>query len=599
VPIFQRNYKWNQVEHWEPLWADIRDVAEDVLDFGDGPDVGDHFLGAIVCEQQSVYGLDAQAIALIDGQQRLTTLQLLLAGALRVAARREPVHEAYIRDLVENNPAVVKGRADHVYKVRPNVADREGFAAAMEGRNGKTGPELAARYFEQAIDRWLDIGIGDDPLDDADNTPSERMTALVSALARRVKIVKIDLEAADNAQVIFETLNARGERLTDSDLIRNYLFRLAEEQSVDAEDLHSRCWRQFDTKAWGAPIAHGRHQRDRLSLFLNHWLSMRSLEEVPASAIFRKFKAYVESGRKTGLSGLPRPTAEAVAQDIRRYGGVFDSFDLFQADSPEWWFFRRLQEMDLITVYPVLLWLFGQDEADLPVANRRRALVAIESFLARRLVRRDTTRSYGDLFVRVLQVAGAGEVAGADARIIELLASNTAEADIWPTDDDIRSAVLNTNVYKIKQSRLKMILEALERHSVSDGRTEAMSLGHDLWIEHLLPQTWRNTSGWSLPADVADPTQASLDRDHILHTLGNLTLTTSKLDIELSNRPWSEKVIEIQKHSSLAINRDLLVRYPDRWGEATIRERGARLPEDMLSIWPGPLSLTRMAASEI
>jgi hypothetical protein len=137
----------------------------------------------------------------------------------------------------------------------------------------------------------------------------------------------------------------------------------------------------------------------------------------------------------------------------------------------------------------------------------------------------------------------------------------------------MRSAVLTTNVYKLKQSRLKMVLEAVERRLTDDDRTEKVTLGSALWIEHLLPQTWRGTAAWELPSGLADPTQAGYERDHMLHTMGNLTLTTSKLDIELSNRPWNEKVGMIGAHSALALNRAILQRYPDRWDEETIRER--------------------------
>jgi hypothetical protein len=454
----------------------------------------------------------------------------------------------------------------------------------MNDGAGATEPERAARFFEQQIDEWLDHGLIDDPLDDDDNTPAERMQALVTTLARHLKLVKIDLEATDNAQVIFETLNGRGERLTDPDLIRNLLFRRADEEGQDSEAMHAQHWAAFDDERWTAKIAHGRHQRDRLHLFLNHWLSMRTVKQVPASSVFKDFKGYL---------ARPRTSAADVAADIAAFGRVFDGFDAHPVDSTEWWFFRRINEMDLITVYPVLLYLFGQPEQALPITVRRSALHGIESFLVRRLIRRDSTRSYGDLFVDVLKVAAAGDPSEADARIIELLASKTADADRWPTDDEMRSAVLTTNVYKLKQSRLKMVLEGIERHIVDDGRTEKLTLANSLWIEHLLPQTWRGPAAWALPADSADPTQAAYERDHMLHTMGNLTLTTSKLDIELSNRPWNEKVQMIGAHSALALNRAILQRYPTYWNEDTIRERGKTLAEHIVAIWPSPGQLLR------
>lgn len=579
VPIFQRNYQWNERDHWEPLWGDVRDVAEDLLDADEGTESSDHFLGALVCEQQTSFGRDAHAVAVIDGQQRLMTLQLLLSAACAVTERRDMTADReYLRGLVENKAAVVRDRPEHLYKIWPNVADRDAYRDAMSGGKGASGAHKGRAFFEDQIDRWLDFGLEDDPLDDADNTPVERMEALVTALTRRVKVVKIDLEATDNAQVIFETLNARGERLTDADLIRNHLFRMADEQREDVEDVHRRFWQPFEQPSWRQKIAHGRHNRDRLELFLNYWLAMRRKEDVPASTIFRAFKDYVG-----------RSSAVEVAADVAESATVFDSFESQPVDTYRWWFFRRIAEMDLITVYPVLLWLLGQP--DLTDARKDRAMLSLESFLARRLVGRLSTRGYGDLFIQVLKRAIEGPVEGADTRIIELLAEKTAETDRWPDDSEFTSLVLNTNVYRLKQSRLKMILEAADRELADGGLTESITLGHSLWIEHLLPQGWRSVAAWKFPADAAVDPDAEGTRDHLLHTLGNLTLTTSKLDIELSNRPWSEKVVHIGEHSSLALNRSIRTRYPTRWSEAAIRERGRQLADVLIRVWPSPATL--------
>jgi hypothetical protein len=269
IPIFQRNYKWNQDNHWQPLWDDIRDVADHILEFGEMSDVPPHFLGAIVCEQMEVFGRDAHAVGVIDGQQRLTTLLLLLIGLTRVCEQRDATNDAeYLRGFIENKVAVVKDRVEHRYKVWPNVADREDLLRAARGESGPSLPQQAVDFFAESIDRWLEMGEIDDPLDDEDATPTERLDAVITAITRHLKLVKIDLEPNDNAQVIFETLNARGERLTDSDLIRNFLFRRADEEQADVEALHAQYWNGFESSTWSDPIAHGRHQRDRMHLFL-------------------------------------------------------------------------------------------------------------------------------------------------------------------------------------------------------------------------------------------------------------------------------------------------------------------------------------------
>jgi hypothetical protein len=310
---------------------------------------------------------------------------------------------------------------------------------------------------------------------------------------------------------------------------------------------------------------------------------MKEREEVAASTLFKDFKEYVRH------AGMP---ADTLAKEMAEYGAVFDSFDGHGTDTREWWFFRRIAEMDLITVYPVLLYLYGLPTLVFPESHRLRALAAIESFLVRRLITRSTTRSYGAVFIDVLKAAADGDPANSDRRMIELLAGKTADADRWPNDAEVRSAVLNTNIYKLKQSRLKMILEGIDVHRSATGNTETITLANALWIEHLLPRGWRFEPAWALPEDVSDPTAAALTRDHKLHTLGNLTLTTARLDISLSNRPWSEKLAALQLHTALQLNRDLIASAPAAWAEEQIDERGAQLADDVIAIWPSATSLS-------
>ena len=124
IPIFQRNYKWNEDDHWGPLWEDIRGVAEDILEFGEGPELPDHFLGAIVGEQQPSFGRDAMALHVIDGQQRLTTLQLVLAAMRQVCNDRSMSGDVeYLDGLIRNKSSVVKNRIEHRFQ---SMAQRGG-----------------------------------------------------------------------------------------------------------------------------------------------------------------------------------------------------------------------------------------------------------------------------------------------------------------------------------------------------------------------------------------------------------------------------------------------------------------------------------------
>lgn len=579
VPVFQRNYKWNRLEHWQPLWIDFRNLAADLLEFGPGPDLSEHFLGAIVCEQQQSIGRDVLAVSVIDGQQRLTSLQLFLAALRDVCSQRDfDADVEYLTPFVENKPHLVSGRDEHRFKIWPNVADRTAFLAALDGDTGTSRPQQARQFFEERIARWIEVGDEDDPEDDEDNTPAERMSALIDAVSTQVKIVKIDLEPKDNAQVIFETLNGRGEKLTDADLIRNYLFRRADDEGIDIEDLHARTWADFDHERWAAEVTHGRHQRDRLHLFLNHWLSMRQLAEVPASSLFRQFQAMVE---KQGLA------AETVAKELQSTAAVFDSFDHFPDDSIEQRFFRRVQEMDLITVFPLILWTYSQTDANLSTERKTRIIRAVESYLVRRLLGRRTTRSYGSVFIDLLAAAGDGPPGDADARVVSLLASRTADADVWPSDEQLATDVRTLNFYGSRKSRIVMVFEAIERQLLTSGKTETVNIGRKS-VEHVLPQGWRAEPGWALPTDLEDPTKAGLERDRLLNTLGNLTVVTWGKNSELSNRPWTDKRARLSKDTSLQLNRDLATRWPNEWNETTIDDRAGYLLTQIRALWPSP-----------
>jgi hypothetical protein len=593
VPIYQRNYSW-QLEHWTQLWEDIRDVALEILDYGDAPEVGEHFLGAMVCEPEVAFGLDAKLVSVIDGQQRLTTLSLLLSAMFLVAQEKQleapeitGTHQAnWLEKFVKNDASVVQSRQDHQYKVFPNSIDRSDFLLAMQGISGLSPLQSAHKFLRKRIEEWLVQGVVDDPDDDDAATPEQRFEALRLALAKYIKVVRIDLEERDNAQLIFQTLNSLGKKLTDADLIKNSLFGAADKKMLNVDLLHDTYWNKFNDKRWEAEVAHGRHQRDRLSLFLNYWLVAREMREVPAASLFYEFTKFL--GRYLRQNqGDPTP----IFREIFELGDVFDGFDNHLTNSQAWWFFRRLKRMDLITVHPVLLWLFKEMDNSLAPEQVDRSILAIESYLVRRLIRKDSTRSYGSTFIDVLKALSNGSPDRADTRLIECLYAKNAESDRWPTDDELRQTILTANVYKLKRSRLRMVLEALDADLAQQtSNTETIDLGHDMWIEHLLPQTWRGTVGWSLQNDISISDE-TVRRNQLLNTLGNLTLTTSKLDISLSNKPWHEKREMIGSYSSLALNREINQIWRESWNETTILERGTLLASRAIKIWPSAETL--------
>ena len=237
IPRFQRPYVWSRDKQWVPLWDDVQHTAERILVArrGDSPLPQPHFMGAVVLQQiANVSGSLARRIV-VDGQQRLTTLQLLLDAAQETLERRGTNGPAArLEDLVLNQPKYQGGNADNAFKVWPTEADQEAFRHAMvNGLSSGEWPESrivkAHAFSKDQIDQW--IGEGAEP----DEETNERAEALEEALAQLLELVVIDLRSSDNPHIIFETLNARGTPLRQSDLMKNMILHEAEKTGVGNE----------------------------------------------------------------------------------------------------------------------------------------------------------------------------------------------------------------------------------------------------------------------------------------------------------------------------------------------------------------------------
>jgi hypothetical protein len=590
VPLFQRPYVWTEEDQWQPLWEDIRTVTEQVLDasptaFG-VPGVAPHFLGAIVLEQQQIPAGFIAVRHVVDGQQRLTTLQLMLDAAQLVVQRHgAPMDAQALRVLVLNDASIAQ-HPDDVFKVWPTDRDQDAFRAAMDDDadipHALAGTRIvsAHRFFVQQITDWVD------PKSDLD-TVDRRLNALVRTLREHLRLVVIDLELGDNAQVIFETLNHRGSRLLAADLVKNLVFQIAQTQQADVEHLYRTYWQPLDSDYWRQPIAQGRRLRPRIDIFLSHWLTMTLLRETPGDRVFAAFRDYVTKPPQA----IPELLA-ALSRDAHLYAGL----EHLPPDSVEGRFqYRVIRALDSAVVSPILLWLLRWDTTRLPTQQRDRALIALESWLVRRaLVRataKDVNRAILDL-LRTLEHSGP-ELAG--ETVETFLAGQQAESRYWPTDDEVYRVLADMPIYRnLTRPRLRMILEALEdAHRGPLG--EGQPCPRNLTVEHIMPQTWQDH--WPL-TDHAE--QAALDRDRRLQTLGNLTLVTGKLNPTLSNRPWTDaesaahgagsqgKRSYLLQHSQLKLNAHLVAENQSEWTDATIRDRSRRLAQQICQIWPRP-----------
>jgi hypothetical protein len=582
IPIFQRPYVWTQEDQWEALWNDLRNAAEwylEDLSAADGNRViaqekaKRHFLGAVVLQQQATQTAEISVRTVIDGQQRLTTMQLLLDAAQEVLEEMKFEEAARLERLVLNHYAT----GDKIFKLWPTSLDQDAFRAAMT--NSAVTPEgfegsrivQAHDFFRLQIREWIDTATSEE-----DRT--DRVHGLETALFGLLVMVVIDLASADDPFVIFETLNARGTPLLASDLIKNYVLQTATGQALDADNLYRREWKPFEDSWWRKEIQQGRISRPRLDVFLNYWLIMKKASEVPANDVFTFFKGFVEENNR----GI-----DEVAQEVRVAGATYKGLEDIEPTSRSGTFLYRWRTVEAGVSTPVLLWLFSQPPDSLPPDRLERALCALESFLVRRMLCRMTTRGYYDLFLDVLGRIKAAAPGAADEALVQYLVEQTSESAMWPDDFAFESSILDTPLYRLlTRGRLRMVLEALEDDMRSALAEEQNVQRGCLTIEHVLPQKWREH--WPTP-DGDDELEAMMRRERALHSLGNLTLVNGKLNPAMSNGTWETKRQLLSEHTVLHLNKELLNTYGNRdWNDAAIRERGKKLAARVIAIWPGP-----------
>jgi hypothetical protein len=593
VPLFQRPYVWDEERQWRPLWQDVERVAVKVLasDFS-----GKHFLGAIVLQQEMTSTGTLITRTIIDGQQRLTTLQLLFDAIyeeiLKLGfdgiARR-------LGDLIENAEHQ-KRNAEDRFKVWPTNRDRDAFVEVM-GTPAPKHNELqfhsskivkAHEFFSIEARAWLTA--------DSDSI-SERANALVDAVATRLQIVVIDLKADEDAQEIFETLNARGTPLTAADLIKNLVFQRLNVSPQESEKAYFDYWRQFETSFWEEEVSSGRVLWSRSSLFLNQWLTSQTRNDIPAREVFTSFKRH--------LDDTPLPVIDTLRH-------IFECANSYQALAeaaakrhdpltPLEMFMYRSGEMQSEIVKPIIIWLTDPKLVPIPEDQLNRAVAALESWLVRRTLVREKSAGHNRFMIDLLGklVEAPRETIGSSLEAI--LVEQVADASYWPDDDAIQRALAEMQVYKrISRGRLRMILEAVEDHRrgfpSSKAKGEQPVVRTECTIEHVMPQRWGQH--WPLPADVR-----AGDRDARIHTLGNLTLVSKALNPSLSNGAWlgdRGKRTELENYSSLKLTSDVIQRADKadgRWTDELIEERTEALIRDILLTWPVPTGHTNVGRS--
>jgi len=606
VPLFQRPYVWHKDSQWEPLWDDVRALTERVLEAGTGQPIAGHFLGTAVLEQTPTQTGTVPCREVIDGQQRLTTLQILLHAtrhAIEATLADGEWDEAQAKKLdigarqialLTTNSAV--GEAEETYKVWPTnddrLAYREVLDAATQGEAaGKTSLLAQAyRFFFEVERNWISAG-----------DPVKRCEALANALGNHLRLIVLDLDESDEPQAIFETLNAHGTPLLPADLIKNRLLWEAARQELDLTHLHQTYWRPFDADPgfWRASVGTGHAARPRIDIFLQNWLTRRTFDAVPVKHLYARFLRYLQTLGATNEA----PPVQQVLADIQADALNYRSLAAPEGQGRFAEFVRRLSRLNIVVFDPLLLAVMRR--GDNQPAQLDAIAVTLESYLIRRMVCNSQTRGYGTLALKLLQ---ALEDATPDVAPVTALQAALLEEEGgalgWPDDQQFATYWNGRQFYgSLKRDRVLMLLQAIEEKLQRERRLGEPVLTFDfskLQIEHIMPQSWE--AQWAAPL----PPLTREERQIKLHGVGNLTLVSGSLNATLSNAAWTYEPDQTGKsragkrdalsaHSQLVLNDRLVSAHSSHWDEGCMQKRAQELFEAAQQIWP-PLLVLQSAA---
>ncbi len=522
VPLFQRPYSWSE-KQWKTLWTDV--VDQSLHDDG-----RPHFFGSIVTTPAKSVPQGVGKWLLIDGQQRITTIQVLLAAIrdsaelLSDAKLRDRIDGQYLKNAYEEN--------DERLKVLPTQDDRAAFRAIIwkteipEGRL-----RTCYQFFLSRLERLT----------------VDQLDPIHLAVVDRLSLVGITCDDHDNPHLIFESLNAKGEKLTPADLIRNFL--LMRVHVGDQDRLFTTYWLPIQ-QALG----------NDLTEFVRHYL-------MKEGKILKEADVYFEL--KDRLANSTPAQAEAFLRDLHRHGMFYARFIDSKRESDDALAERldRVRRLKVTVAYPFLLRVFDTyDAGSLSHEQVLETLDVLESFVIRRLICNMPTNQLRRMLPPVFDAAGGAGPAFVDGLRKQLGGTRC------PNDEAFSAKLATEPLYSTaeKNARLRLILERLE---LSFNHKEPAELS-GAQIEHVLPQTL--TPEWE--QELGDG--AEEHSSNLLHTLGNLTLT--KYNAELSNKPYEVKQRDFA-NSHFVLNRHFAD--VERWSPDAILERGRALAQRALKIW--------------
>ncbi len=535
IPIYQRTYSWQQ--------AQCEQLLRDILRISDSEDIHGHFVGSVVYFQESLHNVsDVPQLQVIDGQQRLTTVTLLIAA---------------LADFVKDNPDIIDTNATKLKNYYLFNAEEDGdlhYKLLLTRRDKQTLISLLKEipHTEPASQRILE-----NYQFFKSQINATTAIAIYNGLMR-LFVVDVALEKnVDNPQLIFESLNSTGLDLSQADLIRNYV--LMGQPHKQQTELYEKYWYPMEQ-------GFGDEYTQRFDAFMRDYLSVKTGNISRIAQVYDEFKQYAYDWLRTS-------TLDALLADVQRYANFYTNMALHQEPSEKILnVFRRISRIRVDVCYPFLLAVYS-DYANNVISEEEliEVLCLVESYVFRRSIcgipPNSLNKTFANLYKSVIQEQYVESVQAA------FLLLTTYK--LFPLDTEFKNALLTKDVYNFRNG--SYLLERLENYK----RKEPINV-EDYTIEHVMPQNPHLNNEWQ--QQLGD--NWKLVQETWLHSLGNLTLTG--YNAEMSDKSFEKKKCSEEgfDHSPLHLN--TWMRQVDEWNEEQIKGRANDLINKAIKVWQAP-----------
>ncbi|MGN8479723.1 GmrSD restriction endonuclease domain-containing protein [Helicobacter pylori] len=531
IPIYQRLYSWKK-EQCKQLW-------DDIIKIGGNDKMNGHFIGSIL------YVLDGNTpsspLLIIDGQQRLTTITLLLIALRDHLNDEDEFLKEFSCQKIQNSYLINSDeKGDKKFRLILSESDKDTLLSLID-KDRRKPSEPSSKIMEnfKLFEEWI-------------RKNTDKLETIFKGL-EKLMIVWIALEKGkDDPQLIFESMNSKGIELTQTDLIRNYI--VMETEIERQEDFYNQYWRAMEE--------HFKQNETLFNRFVRHYLTIKMGEIPNINKVYEAFKDYRQ---KEGIG------IEDLLKDLKKYCGYFcqiafkkeDNKDLNKA-------LGFLVDLEMDVIYPLLLELYSDySDGVLSEQDFTPIIDLIESYICRRAVCGLGTNSLNKVFPFVTKKINKDQY----LESIKVHFGYLTEKQRFPNNDEFKKLFITIDFYHFQKR--EYFFKRLETF-----KTKEPVNTKECTIEHIMPQ--KLTEEWK--RDLGENFQAIHDK--YLHTIGNLTLTG--YNKEYSNKSFQEKrdMEKGFKQSPLRLNQSL--KDLESFGEEKIKKRANDLADWALKIWTYP-----------